>query len=922
MDIRTILILSLLFLIPTTLYPQQTRQVRGRLMSVSKNSEPAEALPYASILILNENDSSLVKGTTTDKNGYFRITYSPNRQNDYIVHTSYLGYAPVYIKLDPGNTNINLGDIVLKEADIKLDEITITAHAKPIRQVGDTTVINVSAYKTPEGAYLEELVKRIPGLEYDTKEKTLTYNGLSISSIQVNGEPFFDDNLAMALENLPVELISEIKVYDKKSELEKITGVKSTRKNYILDLQTKNELNGTLMLSGKVGQGNKSRKDYEVLANYFKKGGDNFSIIGHSGNQYLRTDYKGNIQHSIGANYTKNFNKKLILNGNVYYNGGKNGSKSNSYTEEYLSVGNKYQYSGNENVNKNDGINAAMSMRWEINEKTFFNISGRVNANKYDNTVANRQATFTVNPGLDLQNPFDGMNQVPDDKKINAILMDALMENTHTNYSFNADFTRKFNKRGTSISLTAHQGDTNGKSKDFTNSSTTFYQLENSLGNDSVLYRNQYQYSPTKDRNAGAGLLFTHPVTKKLQLQFSYDLRYSKQDSDRSAYDLSGFTEEQSSSHPAYLPPGYQAGYIDSLSNRSRSTTLNQGVTLRVNYSDTIWNVISDLTIMPERRSLDQKTGLFKADTVIRNVGLNPSVNISWQKDDNQIQLNYNGNTRAPNLQDLIALTDNRDPLNIVRGNPHLKPAYFQYVRLEMRQMKKGFFVAIGWRHEVNSHTRAVIYNRQTGGRESYPVNINGNRSIDGYLNYQKRISDFGIYYRGGAMMYQNVNLLNEGDNEQPERSKTRTSSVDSNIRLSYLPQWGNIDLVGDWRYQHSNNSLNQSTTDTHNYNLGLNANANLPGNISFKTDANYIFRNGTHIDRRKDDQVVWNAGITWRFLKKKQAELSVVWSDILNQEKNYYRNVTANGLSEYRNRQIGSYFLVSLRYRFNKELH
>ena len=93
--------------------------------------------------------------------------------------------------------------------------------------VGDTTVINADAYRIPEGSNLEELVKKIPGLEYDRQNKTLVYNGLPIAEINVNGEAFFAGNHALALENLPADLVSRIKVYDKRSEIEKFMGIKT-----------------------------------------------------------------------------------------------------------------------------------------------------------------------------------------------------------------------------------------------------------------------------------------------------------------------------------------------------------------------------------------------------------------------------------------------------------------------------------------------------------------------------------------------------------------------------------------------------------------------------------------------------------------------------------------------------------------------
>ncbi len=178
---------------------------------------------------------------------------------------------------------------------------------RDVDQVGDTTVINAAAYKTPEGSYLETLVKRIPGMEYDSETKTLKYNGLPINEINVNGEAFFSGDNKMALENLPVELISKIKVYDKKSKLEKLTGVSTGKKNYVLDLQTKEEFNGTLLASGKAGYGNNNKKDFNLQGNYFKNNGNNFSVIANSGN----TPYADQLQGQHTGERCHKFHPKV-----------------------------------------------------------------------------------------------------------------------------------------------------------------------------------------------------------------------------------------------------------------------------------------------------------------------------------------------------------------------------------------------------------------------------------------------------------------------------------------------------------------------------------------------------------------------------------------------------------------------------------
>lgn len=280
--------LFLLLLLPTILSAQTARTVKGKVCILSDTEQGEEPLPYASLVILGGKDSTFVKGTVSDTNGHFSLQFTPQKGTSYLIKASYTGMQSEFRKLDSKTSIVRLGNILLKEG-IELKEVTVKAPIQEIDQKGDTTIINAAAYKTPEGSYLEALVKRIPGMEYDSKNHTLKYNGLPITEINVNGEAFFSGNNKMALENLPVELISKIKVYDKKSKLEKLTGVSSGKENYVLDLQTKEEFNSTLLLSGEAGYGNNKKKDFSLQGNYFKNNGSNFSIMANSGNLSSRT---------------------------------------------------------------------------------------------------------------------------------------------------------------------------------------------------------------------------------------------------------------------------------------------------------------------------------------------------------------------------------------------------------------------------------------------------------------------------------------------------------------------------------------------------------------------------------------------------------------------------------------------------------
>lgn len=919
----SVLGLILMFLFPITLFAQQRVDVTGKTLVVSNNGEGQEVLPYTNILVLEAGDSTLVKGVMSDAGGNFRLSFHAKKESPYLLKVSYIGMKPEFRALNTGKTKIHVGNIVLTEG-LELSEVVVTAPIKEVELVGDTTVINADAYRIPEGSNLEELVKKIPGLEYDRQNKTLVYNGLPIAEINVNGEAFFAGNHALALENLPADLVSRIKVYDKRSEMEKFMGIKTGEENYVLDLQTKKEFNGTLMTSVAAGKGNNKKKEAELISNFFKTGGENLSVIAKSGNRNMTSANKDNRQDNVAVNFLKKFGKKIHLNGNVMYSNAINGNEGTSYYEQYLKTGNRYRYATSDRHNTNRMASTMLSMKWNIDKMTLLNLSGSFSAMKGTNGSDSRQATYNENPELDITAPFNGEEngQTENDIRVNGIRMNSRSTSANRQYFLNADLTRRLNEKGSSLGLTMQYSEGRGKNEAFSVSSTTYYQLQDEWGNDSVLYRNQYYDSPNRNRKFSLGLILTQPLHKSLRAQLSYKFRWENQNNDRNTYDLSRFFDG-TDDEPLYtLPEGYEAAYTDSLSNRSRSHTTAHEVALHLNYTDRTWEINAGLSVVPERQSLDQKTGRMQADTLRTSVNYYPAVTVLWHKKKTRVQLSYEGDTKQPGLTELLTLTDNSDPLNITRGNPSLRPSYNQRVRLEARDTKIGLNGDMTWANTVNSVTRAVTYNTQTGGIESYPVNVNGNWNARATVRYQKRIKRrFSVTARTGASFSQNVSLINEGQQEMPERSTTHNTTLNANLRFGYQPQWGGFDLTGDWRFRHSTNLLRETGDYTRDYRLGVNAYADLPGGIQLRSDVDYSFRNGTNITPGEDDQVVWNASLSWRFLKQKKAELSFYWADILSQKKNFTRSVSSSGLSERHTQQIGSWFMLSFKYRFNKQL-
>lgn len=905
-----------LLLLPAKLSAQK-QVVTGKIV-LGNNAQHDEPLPYANVSLLQLPDSSFVKGTVSDEQGRFVLAFTRRQRTaGYVLKASYTGCAPVFTPLSSRQDTVRFNDIRLEEEALNLKEIVVTAPIKAMEQRGDTTIYNAEAYPTPEGAYLEELVKRIPGLSYNSEDHTLTYNGYTINEITVNGKDFFKGNREVVLENLPVKFISQLKVYDKPTKEEEATGMKSTKKNYVLDLQTKKEMNGALLLSAEAGYGTHKRRDINGRGMHFKDNGDNFMVTGQSTNRYSTTTYEGNISNSAGINVTK-VKEELEISGNVSFSNSRNGSESSAYSEQYLSTGNQYALSESDRMSKGNNLQSNLSMTWKADTLTTVNLSGGFGFSNTHSNDRSKEATLDTNPQVDTRNPFEHFDRIDPHTRINDNSQQSQMSNRYLNYDINASVIRRLNKKGNNISLGFSTTQNHHETENYTLASTHYFRLQNAAGNDSIHNQNQYQLTPGREQRYNLNLAYTQVLTDKSRLQFSYEFSSNREKLDGNTYDLSAFSMEEMP--VGTLPQGYEAGHIDSLGNRSNSRTTGHQLSLQFTYNGEIWGVQTALAATPQRRMIEKRTGAHQADTTVRSTEWRPSFTVTYRNADNYAMIAYNGNTLQPLLSDLIAPTDYSSPLNISRSNPNLRASYTHYIYTMYNNFVKGVMVAASWNQTFNSVTRATVYNPETGGRETFPVNINGNWGVSGNASYDKRFGLFRTYLTAAGYFNRDVSLIDEGYGQSgTERSITRSTNLNSNLRLSYLPSWGNIDLNGRWMFYQSKNSLQNRNTYTRTYTVGLESSVNLPLNLIFQTDANYHFRNGTGITGNDDNEILWNIKLSWKFLKEKSAELSLYWADILSQRKSLSRSASATGFYERYEEQLRGYFMVSFKYELNQ---
>lgn len=482
-------------------------------------------LSDANAIVFRRADSLFVKAVLTDESGRYDLAFTPKKGDGYVLRVSMTGYYPESVDLDSVSSHISNDTIVLRRATM-LDDLEVLADVPDIVRRGDTTVINAASFKVPDGSMLEELVKRIPGLEYDQRNHTMTYNGRAVSEINVNGEVFFAGNNKLALTNLPVEVIEKIKIYNKQSEESKYTGIKGETDNYVLDLNTKKGFDGVITAEASLSAGTERRKGGDLMANTFKTDGDAISLNFTSGNLNHNSLDRRNRSDDLGFNFNKKIGSGLRINASFYGNINKGGDVGADYSEQYLPTGNRYQNSLSGSYFDSRSLSGHFNMRWELDDKTYLSVGASYNSSKSHNEGSSRTEVFSEKQGLDLLNPFENPDAVNRADRVNGSENNSQSRSRNSSYNVALRGVRRLGHKGASITLMLGTGGGNSESNSHTVSRTDFYRLTSSSGSDSVLARNQYRQSPGENRSLQAGARFTYPVTEDVRVSADLKTEY------------------------------------------------------------------------------------------------------------------------------------------------------------------------------------------------------------------------------------------------------------------------------------------------------------------------------------------------------------------------------------------------------------
>lgn len=880
-----------------------------------------DPLPDVNIQLYSLPDTSFIEGTVSDKKGVFRLY--PMNPGNYLIRASFLGYETIEKKVNiPAyRKEVYGGALMMKPSSIVLDETVIKAELQKMKMSGDTLVYNTGAFKTSEGAVLQDLVRQLPGLELDEKSGKMNFHGKEITQILLNGKEFFADS-KVALNNMPVDALKEVKVYEQQSDKEQMTGVSDGKKKTVMDVKTKKDLTDGLMGDVSALKGSGDMYGAKMSLNKFV-GKWRMSLYGDLGKlpRYgnFISDMADNpaqmkdIGFSLGTEI-----KKLNLNVSASYNN-KSADESRSQSEEYLPNGSQYAYNNGLSTGRNSSFWENIYLTGSLSDRTEINFRHNINHSRLNSVSENISATFSTNPLDYVSEPWRDDAMIPPEFRINKNTGNSQNKTNNLMIGNNLLLTHNLNDIGRKLSIELRNDYSNQASGNYQQSSITYYQLKNDLGADSVLYRNQYRESPARNLLLAGEVSYTEPIGKQM-LQVYYRHEYQRQSNNAVTYNLDEDALWGS------LPSGYEAGRVDSLSDYTRNDLHSNEFGLRttLNWRKVRLNIRFGLS--PQKSTTKSNRGKVKIDTTITVLNIVPELHFDYDLGNNHnMSVYYSGYTRQPSIYDLLSVPDYTNPLNITMGNPGLKPAFGQSISVNYRggNMEKQEMLYCGLRYNntINDISRKRTYDEKSGVYTSRPENINGNWGIGGNIYYTNK-----LFKKIFARLATNANYNRRvsyvqimGEANENDRNTSQMLYLMQDVEFAYKLEEHEFKINGAITYQQADNSYtNNSDYRTYDFYYGAECRLKLPLNLNLYTVVRSMNRRGYKDEASNTTQWLWNGELTYSFLKGKRGLLKFQVVDILQQRDFVNRWMNDTGQGETWTWGLGRYAMATFTYRFN----
>ncbi|WP_215223675.1 TonB-dependent receptor [Echinicola shivajiensis] len=879
------------------------------------DQQSEETLPGAYIFVKN-TENETIGNTYSDENGNFQIAKPTTLP--FILEISFIGFETLR-KTYTNLQNNNLGTIALGQDATQLQEVEVKGQIMTGEVKGDTVSFNANAYKTRPQASAGELIRKMPGV--NMRGGTIEVQGEIVGRVLVDGEPFFGDDPAMAMQNLPVEVIDKIEFLDQKSDQAKLTGFDDGETIKTINIITKKEKRG-----GKFGQlfaGYGTDDNYLAGgAIHFFEGAKRVSVLGLSNNinqqNFSADDLTGAFgagnnrgwgrrdsddltvnslpgitkTNAIGTNFTDKFdNGKAKISGNYFFNDSRNILNRTS-SREYILPSDSLQFYDEKRLDQNNSQTHRMTLKleYDISDKHAIIWRPRFSYQKSD----------AINSLL-ARNLYNQSTPISETANLTSSNSDALRIDNDLTYRY------KFNKPGRTISTTIESRYRKNSGESLLISANRNYQTENL---DSLIQRT----NNTSNSNRFEGeIVYTEPIGENSQLRLEYELRNDNGLSDRdvSVREMESLNFEKDST----------------LSNKFDNGYRHHEMNLGYQYAGEELRIYSSFVYQIANLNSDRLfPGFENTQRTFKN--FIPRVYITYEPNkETNIRFGYRTDTDAPSVNQLQDVINNSNPLSISMGNPNLEQEYehriFTRVRKINLENSKSFFMYFSGRVRKNYMGTST------------------------YIATKDTLINNDVLLRQGGQLRRPVNLNNAYDASTSFSFGFPLGFIKSNLnldtRFSYSNQPG---LINDQLNTNHNLGMGQGLSITSNvgekldFNLGTSANYNVVRSTlqsdrnsnyysqSTRLDLYWNFWRGffisTNINNQlyaglgeEFDQSIWlmNADLGYRFPPSENLELKMTVFDLLNQNTSIERNITDVYIENVRTDVLKQFFMLTLTY-------
>ncbi len=956
--LRTLLSFAAVFL-GLNVSAQTAYTVKVKLVD-AKTSEPVS---FATASLTVKGETAAAKYVLTDADGAASLTKV--RKGTYVFKAELMGYVTHQQELVV-EKDLDLGSIKMEE-DVKvLDAASVSAVGNPIVVKKDTIEYTASSFKTSDNDMLEELLKKLPGVEVEA-DGSITANGETITKIMIDGKSFFLDDPQLASKNIPAKLIEKVKVVEKKSDQALFTGIDDGDEETVIDLSLKPGMMegwfGNIMgggghdVPGAGSDMNDTRyQGAAMIGRFTDKSQISIILNGNNTNNRGFNDMSGSMMQGMrgggggmgrgmggwgrgngiatswmgGLNGTFDlFDGDMELAGNYMHSGNIRNVIEESSKITYLDDGSRLlnDQSGN-NQTRSQGHRLGMRLEHKFSENTSILFEPRVNFGKGSFTEFSKFQTHTERDGA------------------KHLTNDGYTSNTGDNDNWQASgfllLRQRLGKPGRTISANVRFSFSNNELNGFNQSLTRVTEVGSEAAKDEIV--NQLFDQQSRSSSLSGRVVYTEPITQHFFFEANYQYSWNKNTSEKDTYN-SGSNLMNENGMLIFDPQG------QSIDERYSNNILNRSITQRagINFSYQKEKFRAQLGVAANPTDTYNETTGHEA---YRNkvVNWSPQAMLNYEFSDNaHVRFFYFGRSAQPSTSQLLPVPDNSNPLNISLGNPNLDPYFSHSIRGMYGYTNKQTFTSVHTRFGAslvdNAITNAQWYD-PAGVQYSIPVNGPGTGSADLRVMVNSPLgtdSGFSIFSMTFGRYNQSTSYIGKGSLESDKyydaanasfdyakfntdfpdlgasdlfvNNKIQTMSFTQRLRLTYRNDFVELTLGGRTRMSKSWYTMENSNLQaTWNNQVDGSMNWTVPGGINLIADVDYNWYNGYTTDQ--EDEIILNAEIT-KLLFKNKFTLALKAYDILGQSKNLSVTDASNYHQETRNNTLGRYIILSLTYRF-----